>query len=233
MLFRSDVAELDGLRQAGLSRIEIAEVVGLALNHLFFNRLATLVALPPYQMEQFPDRWWVQMLRPLLAIKFRRMRQLVDETALREDEKSGPGAAIVNALDGLPLARDLRRVLDGIWDDTPLAPRTVSLIFAVVAHAMGSEHCVNEARGLIDPGELDDNDIDHILAHLTSPKLTAVERVLIPFARETVWYKPAQLQRRCMEVQQQVRHDEFLHFIGVVSLVNALCRCAFLAAATE
>lgn len=226
LLEPSDVAQLHDI---GLSQMEIAEVIGLCLNHLFFNRLATLVALPPFQLEKFPDQWWVRLLRPIIAYKFRRMQHTSAETRLLDEQKSGPGAAIINALDGLPVARDLRSVIDGMWLNAPLSSRTVSLIYAVVAYALGSTHCVAEARARLQEDGLESSDIDQILAHLSSPRLSEIETVLVPFARETVWYKPAQIQRRCAEIQAQIRRDEFLHFVGVVSIVNALCRCAFVA----
>jgi alkylhydroperoxidase family enzyme len=134
----------------------------------------------------------------------------------------------VNSLDGLPLAREFRVVLNGMWSSSTLSSRAVSLIFAVVSRALDSTRCEEEARSRLRIDGLSDDDIDYILAHLSSPLLTQTEKVLVPFARETVWYQPAQIQRRCAEVQKQVSKQEFLHFIGVVSLVNALCRIGFI-----
>ncbi len=220
-------ADTEALVRAGLERGEILEIAGLAVSILFFNRLATLCALPPQDLEQFPDRLWVRLLRPLLAIRFRRMRHHAGAVALSPEQKSGPGAAMVNALDGLPIARELRIVLDGMWRDGPLPARTVSLLFAIVARALDSAHCEREARAMLEHEGMPATDIEQVLDHLAAPVLSSSEALLIPLARETVWYQPAQLQRRCIEVQKQVGKDEFLHFIGVVSLVNAFCRIAF------
>ena len=82
---------------------------------------------------------------------------------------------------------------------------------------------------MLDSEGLGDAEIGQILAHLSSPSLTQIESVLVPFARETVWYQPARIQRRCAEVQNAVGKAAFLHFLGIVSVVNAICRISFIA----
>ena len=220
--------EVQALREQGFADVEIAEFAGLIALHLFFNRVSTFSALPPQRMEQFPDRWWVRFARPLLAMTFRRMRHRARPTTLTESERTGPFSAIVNALDGLPLARELRIVLDGMWESPALAPRTVSLIFAVVARALGSESGEREAAILLLDQGLERDDIHQVLTHLASPALSDVERVLVPFARETVRYQPAHIQRRCSEVRRHLTEEQFLKLLGVVSLANAICRLGFL-----
>jgi hypothetical protein len=42
--------------------------------------------------------------------------------------------------------------------------------------------------------------LDHELAHQASPALDPVESVLVAFARETLWYQPAPLQRRAQSI---------------------------------
>ena len=216
-------SDFEVLRGAGFSKHEVAELSAMTALHLFFNRISTLSALPPEPMERFPDRWWIRLSQPLMAVMFRRMRRYATSTRLTPVERTGPGAMLVNSLDGLPLAREFRVVLNGMWSSSTLSSRAVSLIFAVVSRALDSTRCEEEARSRLRIDGLSDDDIDYILAHLSSPLLTQTEKVLVPFARETVWYQPAQIQRRCAEVQK-----EFLHFIGVVSLVNALCRIGFI-----
>jgi hypothetical protein len=82
---------------------------------------------------------------------------------------------------------------------------------------------------MLEPEGLNEFAVDQILAHLASPQLSEIEAVLVPFARETVWYQPAQIQRRCEEVQHEVGRAAFLHFLGIVSVVNAICRIGFVA----
>jgi AhpD family alkylhydroperoxidase len=225
-------SDLVPLREAGFGNEEIVELAGLIGLHLFLNRMSTFVALPPQQMEELPDRWWARLLRPLMAIKFRRMRHRGKPVALLDVERTGPMAPIVNALDGLPVARDLRIVIDRLWGSSSLSPRTVSLLYAVVARAFGSSRCEQEATNLLIDQDLAADDIDQVLTHLSSPALSEVEQLLVRLARETVWYQPAQIQRRCAEVQSQLSAEQFLDFLGAVSLLNSLCRLGVITDAT-
>ncbi len=220
----TSASDLVPLREVGFSEEEIVELAGLIGMHLFLNRMSTFVALPPQRMEDFPDHWWMRIIRPLIAVKFRRMRHRSKPVALLDSEKTGPMSAFVNALDGLPMARDLRLMIDRLWGSSSLPPRTVSLLFAVVARALDSTRCQQEAKQMLLEQDFAEADIDQVLTHLSSPILSEIEALLIPLARETVWYQPAQIQRRCAELQSQLPHEQFLDFLGAVSLLNSLCR---------
>jgi alkylhydroperoxidase family enzyme len=152
------------------------------------------------------------------------MRHRGKPTALLDVEKSGPLSAFVNALDGLPMARDLRIMIDRLWESSSLPPRTISVLLAVVARALGSLRCEQEARELLLEQGFANDDIEQLLTHLSSSALSAIEQALVPLARETVWYQPAQIQRRCAELQSQMSNEQFLDFLGAVSLLNSLCR---------
>lgn len=218
------LADLEPLIANGFKPEEIIEFAGLVGLHLFLNRLSTFVALPPERFEKMPDTWWARLFRPLLAIKFRGMRRKAKPVQLLDVERSGPLSLFINALDGLPMARDLRIIVDRLWASSSLPPRTVTILFAIIARALGSSRCEQEAvRMLLELGMLQ-ADIDQILTHLTSPALSDVERRLVPLARETVWYQPAVIQRRCAEVQTELSPAEFLDFCGAVALLNMLCR---------
>jgi AhpD family alkylhydroperoxidase len=220
----ASLADLTALRENGYSDDEIVEFAALVGLHMLLNRMSTFVALPPQPIEQMPDKWWVRILRPLLAIRFRQMRRRGKAIRLLEAEKSGPLSDFVNAMDGLPLARDLRIVLDRLWNSASLPARTVTILFAVIARALGSQRCENEATRLLRAQGFTAKEIEQILTHLTSPALSEIERLLVPLARETVWYQPAVIQRRCAETQAQVSAEQFLDFCGAASLLNMLCR---------
>jgi hypothetical protein len=70
------------------------------------------------------------------------------------------------------------------------------------------------------------------LTHLDAPELDPVERVLVPFARETIWYEPAALQRRARAVRDRLSGPQFLESIGVAALANGLCRLGAMVADT-
>ena len=220
----TSASDIVPLREVGFSDKEIVELAGHIAMHLFMNRMSTFVALPPRRIEQFPDEWWVRLLRPLVAVKFRRMRRRAKPAALLEAEKIGPLSGFVNALDGLPLARGLRSIINGLWASSSLPPRTIWLLFAVVARALSSPDCEQEARAMLLEHGFAEADIDQVLTHLSSPSLSEIEQLFIPLARETVWYQPVQIQRRCAALQSQVSNEQFLDFLGAVSLMNSLCR---------
>jgi len=52
--------------------------------------------------------------------------------------------------------------------------------------------------------------------------------MLVPFARETVRYQHADIQRRMREVTAGMRPAEIVELVGVVSLANAVGRLSVL-----
>jgi AhpD family alkylhydroperoxidase len=222
------MSDIDALREVGFSNDEIAELVGVIGLHLYFNRLATLLALPPESMEELPDKWWARFGRPLMAIKCRSMRTTSRPTDLTPEERTGPFASVVNGLDGLPMARQLRIVLDGMWESNAISPRAVPLIFAVVARALGCVPSEQEATRLLMETGLSWDDVHDVLTHLSSPALSDVERAIVPLARETVWYDPAPIQRRCRDFGNLLSRKQVLELVGAVSIANAVCRLGVL-----
>ena len=218
------LADLEPMIENGFAPEAIVEFAGLVGLHLFMNRMATFVALPPQRFEQLPDTWWARLFRPLIATRFRGMRRKAKPVALLDIERSGPLSPVINALDGLPMARELRIIVDRLWGASALPPRTVTMLFAVIARALGSARCEGEAVKMLLDGGMPQADIEQILTHLSSPVLSDIERHLVPLARETVWYQPAVIQRRCAEVQRDLSPAEFLDFCGAAALLNMLCR---------
>jgi hypothetical protein len=49
-------------------------------------------------------------------------------------------------------------------------------------------------------------------------------RLLVPFARETIWYEPAMLQRRARSLRDRLSPTQLLEATGVTALANGLCR---------
>ncbi|MGR8950602.1 MAG: carboxymuconolactone decarboxylase family protein [Gammaproteobacteria bacterium] len=218
------VEDAEALLDFDFSREEIIEFIGLIGLHMFLNRMSTFVALPPQPMENFPDQWWVKLSRPLVAFKFRRMRKRGPSMPHPPANTDGPLAALTNALAPLPMAEDFRMMLERLWLESSLTSRTVTLIFAVVSRALGSDRCEREASKMLREDGLTAPEIAQILDHLASPVLTEIEALLIPLARETVWYQPAKIQRRCAKAQGMISHEQFLDFPGGVSLLNSVCR---------
>ena len=69
----------------------------------------------------------------------------------------------------------------------------------MVARALESLRFEAGAKQLLLDHGFNADDVDQVLTHLSSPALTELEQLLVPLARETMWYQPAQIQRRYAE----------------------------------
>ena len=226
-LSRSTLATASAAKQAlldtGVSVAEMKEIAFVAAIINFTNRAATTPAIPPYQFESAPEQLYVRLLRPFIARLLRRKRRRGEATPL-DNVLSYPFAPIVDAFAGSPIAPVLAKALAEMWASQVLSRRCKLLMFAVVAHGLGCEACANEAsRALLKEG-FPEEALKNVLTHLDAPELDPIERLLVPFTRETIWYEPAALQRRARALRDQLTPLQFLEAIGVASLANGLCR---------
>jgi AhpD family alkylhydroperoxidase len=210
------------LQTAGWSDAEIREIAFVAASYVYFNRLATLPALPPEAMEAMPERWWFGLAAPLMRWQLKKRRAAPDRMA--PAECSGPFAFLVEQLDGLPAARAIRRVLDDAFSSPHLSPSARALVFAVVARGLGCERGEAESRSRLEAEGWTPAEIEETLAHLGSARLAPAERALLPTARESIRYEPALLQRRARELRESLGVQSFVEFVGLCSLANAVCR---------
>lgn len=217
-------ADRVALRQAGYSDEAITEIAYVATFTVGANRLGTLPALPVDDVEGFEDRWHVRLLRPLIARMQHSKEQQGQPDSLPPELKTGPFAYVDLEFDGLPLARVSRETMEAAWSSSVLSQRAKGLVFAVVARGLDSKRSEQEARRLLAPLGLDDGDVDEILSHLASPKLDPIEAAIVPFARETIRYRPADIQRRARKLLEQLSVEQFMEFVGVVGLANGICR---------
>ncbi len=211
------------LLESGVSVAEMKEIAFVAAVINFMNRVATMPAIPPYGMEQTPDQLRVRLFRPLLARALRKNRSKGQPTPL-DSVLAYPYSHLVEAFAGSPIAPALAKALAEMWASPALTRRCKLLMFAVVAHGLSCESCASEAaRALLKEGFPEDALIS-VLTHLDAAELDPIERLLVPFARETIWYEPAPLQRRARGVRDQLSPTQFLEAIGVAALANGLCR---------
>lgn len=223
-------ADLDPLRQAGYTDAAIKEMAVVAGYTCAMNRIATFPALPPGRMERLPDHPLVRLLRPFLARMIRSRDARGTPDFLEPALESGPFSYLVVALRGLPLARSLGQVVNEAWQSPLLSRRVKGLVVAVIARGLGCTLSEQEAGRLLAEEGLDVGDLQEILAHLASPRLDPAESVILPFARETIWYRPAPIQRRARAVREVLSGPQFLELLGVASLANMLCRLDIAAA---
>ena len=221
-------ADVKGLLDAGCHPDAVKEIAFIAADNVFFNRISTLPALPPEQME-FADHWSTKLLRPLIARKLRG-RRAGEPTWLTAAQREGPFAACVNALDGLPGAARLRGVLDDAWGESTLSRRTKALVFAVVARGISCSGSEQEACRLLEAEGMSAASIEHILAHLSAPTLDPIDAAAIGLARESIWFRPAQIQRQMRSIRSLFSNQQFVELIGLAALANMLCRLGVAAA---
>jgi AhpD family alkylhydroperoxidase len=214
---------------AGFSEDAVKELSVVAAVLVAANRIVTLPALPPEAMERYPDRWRMKLLGPLVRRVVQSRRKKGRPESLAVGLRSGPFSTLILGLDGLPLARALREIVDEAWSSPILTPRTKALIVAVVARGIGAVASEAEARRLLAEAGLESSELDEVLAHLASPKLDRIEALCVPFARETIRYRPAQIQRRAKEVREQLSDPQFLELVGIAALANMLCRLEIVA----
>ena len=214
-------AECDAVVREGLDRRAVTEIAALVAIGTFNNRVATLLALPPDPIESLVRGPFFRVVRPLIA---RRLRGRPRQPEAPPRPNDGPLAALVAALGDSPAAGVVRHTIDDAWTSAVLPRRTKALMLAVVARALGCAYSEGEARQLLAAEGLGASDVDEILTHLGSPRLDRREARLLPFARETVRYQPAAIQRRVRETCDAMSLEETLETVGIVALANALCR---------
>ena len=213
------------LAEAGFSAEEMREIPYVVAYMVFANRVATIPAIPPYGLEKMPDSWLVRLMRPLIA------RTLAAHAgqgapAAGGESPEGPYAIVIQAFEGSPIARALAQALADAWSSPILTRRCKALLFAVVAQALECRLSAAAIEPVLRAEGLSPAEIAQALTHLDSPALTPTERGLLGFARETVWYQPAQIQRRARSLRSHLSVEELTEAIGVLSFANALCRLA-------
>jgi alkylhydroperoxidase family enzyme len=212
------------LRSAGFTTLEAKEVAFTVAITDFSNRVHTMVAVPSLPFERMPEQPMMWLMRPL-------MDRMLSRRRARGQPAVGPGAdpalpygQLIAAFAGSPIAAALQRTLGEMWDSPHLSRRCKLLIFAVISRGLPCEVCeLQLARALQQQG-LSTEVIEQALGQLDAPELDVAERLLLPFARETLWYEPAALQRRTRTLRETLTAAQLIEAIGVTALANALCR---------
>ncbi|HWO40294.1 MAG TPA: hypothetical protein VNO43_00625 [Candidatus Eisenbacteria bacterium] len=216
-------AAREALRRAGFSTDEMKEIAYVVAETDFSNRAHTIAAIPSGQFERLPGRLHMRLLRPIIhrILESRRFR---GRSAPLDHVASHPYARLVEAYAGSPIAPALGRVLEDMWASPHLTRRCKLLMFAVIGRGLGCDACVSEMGAALEGEGLREAVFSKVLSHLDGPELDSVERLLVPFARETIWYEPALIQRRARGLRGRVSDPQLLEAIGAASLANGLCR---------
>jgi alkylhydroperoxidase family enzyme len=111
-----------------------------------------------------------------------------------------------------------------MWTSGVLTRRCKLLMLAVIARGLSCADCAAEVAPALAGEGLEGAALDAILNHLDGPELDETERLVVPFARETIWYEPARIQRRARVLKERLTEPQLVEAIGVAALGNGLCR---------
>jgi alkylhydroperoxidase family enzyme len=222
---RPDPHRLDELVGLGHTREAILEIAAIISLCCLINRVTTCLALPPdHDVESLPDRWWVKLVRGVVTPKLRGKR----DPHPTEVKPSGPFSELIDALRGTHFAAGFDRALTGAFASATLSARAKGLIFAVVARALACERCEAGATRLLAQTGLTPATTACVLTNLTADELDPIEKAVVPFARETVHYRPAAIQDRTRQLAMLIGPERTVETIGTTALANAVVRLALL-----
>jgi AhpD family alkylhydroperoxidase len=213
------------LEKAGFGEAEYLEIAFVVAFMVFANRLTTIPAIPPYGAERAPRGWRFRLLRPFWARALAPFTQM----AARTSAPAGPVhfARLVAVYDGSAIGAALARLMREAWTSSILPQRAKALMFAVIAKGLGCPAARGEADAMLRAVGLDAETSGRALDHLNAPGLTETENLLLGFARDTLWYQPAVIQRRARVVRDRLGAAGFVEAVGVCALGNAMGRlCA-------
>jgi alkylhydroperoxidase family enzyme len=211
------------LRAAGFGEEEMKEIAFSVAVIDFLNRVHTIAAIPARPLERIPDQFLTRLLRPIIKRIIQKHRSRGQPTAL-ERTPTYPFARLIEKYAGSPIATVLGQTIEGMWVSPHLTRRCKLLIFAVVARGLECKVCALEIKNALEAEGLDESTLALILTHLDAPELEEIERLLVRFTRETIWFDPAVLQRRTRSLRDRLSVPQLIEFIGVASLANGLCR---------
>lgn len=214
------------LRAAGVSAAEAREIAFTVATADFANRLHTAPAIPPLPMERLPETLPMRLLRPLIDRIMRGHRSRGNATPVVTPVPGLPYAPLVAAFAGSPIAPALARTMDEMWASPHLSRRAKLLMFGVISRGLPCEVCELEVSRALQREGLDAEAVSRLLAHLDGPELEPIERLLMSFARETLWYQPALLQRHTRVLRDHLSAEQLVEAIGVAALANGVCRMA-------
>lgn len=215
------------LIEIGYTPDQIRELAYVTADYVFINRATTFTAAPNQRQEWLAGGRSMSLLRFFLKGVLRQRRRPARAVPLPDDLERRPFAGLLRGLDGLPAAPKLLEILEEAWSSPLLSQRAKALAFAVVARGLQSRECEREAVRVLAEEGLEAAEVEDILAHLGSPELDPTETTVLRFARETIWYQPAPIQRLGREVNAQIGTPAFLELVGITSLANAFARLAF------
>ncbi len=221
--------DLKDLERAGLSRVAVKEIVVEASLTCYSNRLATCLAVPPDAIEKMEKNFIMKIFRPLIAKK---MRSGMKPNLVQKEHSGpyvGPCAELLDLLKDLPAAASLlRTILEAAWSSQAIPRRTKAMMVAVVSRSSGCQSSEAAACRVLEAEGFSPADIQQMLTQLSSDKLTPLERKLLPLARETVRYRPQEIQQKFREAAAGEPDAVIVEIVVTAALANLVSRLSLL-----
>ena len=219
------------MREVGFSAHQTAELAMMVAVVGFCNRVSTLLAVPP-ELEMETVGKGIKGLWTKLSAWLPGKQQMPRPPApdYPPPTFAGPFGSVVRLLDGLPSAAMLEGLLNSAYASEVLPRRTLSLIFAVVAHTLQCQLCETGAADLLEVDGFSRRELAEVLETLTSPILTDMEALLIPWARDTVWMpeQPSRIQARTRPLLDALGPEVLVEAAGAAALANSCVRLTML-----
>jgi alkylhydroperoxidase family enzyme len=219
----------EAMLAAGFGRLQTAELAFLVASVGYCNRVATLLAVPPeLEFEAPAGQGFWQRLSAFVPGKKPSLKLALPDYP--PPTFTGPYGNLVQSLEGSPAAAALEVALNGAFGSRVLPRRSLCLVFAVVARTLECDICETGAAALLEEEEFLPAELSQVLATLGSPKLSEMEALLVPWARDTVWMpeQPARIQERTRPLLDALGPDLLIEAVGAAALANGCVRLAML-----
>ena len=220
-------AELSALERLGLDPRAIAEIVFVIATTCFSNRVGTFLALPPDRgVERFAESWIGRLIGKLLIeMSGKKTRRSAPRDPV---EARGSLAPLFRQLPESPVTAWFAGLVEQVFAPRALERRTKVLILAVVARTMGCRFCEEAARTELEELGLPSEAFQRILATLSGPEISPLEKRLLDWARETVHYQTGAIQKRTRSLASEVDVGALLEGVSAAAVSNTAVRMAML-----
>ncbi len=221
----------DTMASVGFTPLQTAELAVVVAFTGFCNRVATLVAAEPeLEMEKMgreSKNLWSKLSAWLPGKTRGPQVPPPDYPAPTFDV---PYGNLVRLLDGSPAAATFEVILRNAFSSELLPHRTLALMFAIVARTLDCKICESVATRLLDADGVGRDVQREVLDTLSSPAVTDLEALVVPWARDTVWMpeQPARIQERSRPILEAVGPAMYVEIVGGAALANACARLAML-----
>ena len=216
------------LESVGFSPLQTVELAWVTATASFCNRVSTLLAVPPeLEMEQNAPKksLWSSLKAWLPGPELPSLAPAV----YPPPTATGMLGEIVAVLEGSPAAAVFEGTIQAALTTSVLPRRTICLMFAVVAHTLGSKLCARAAAEELEREGFPRSALDEALSTLGSRALDDVEVRLLPWTRDTVWMpeQPKRIQEKTRPLQD-LGDRRLLEAVGIAALANSTVRLAML-----